>query len=397
MIVRHRFWHAALVAVACVIGETSLAQADWAACQSKPTRACILDEAMRGDSGPLAGKDRLDVLIQAGAILHPEYGTPADLAEASRLAQSTPNVGAVNYALLAIKGLVATNQKQQAIDLVGSLTGATQLLAIRELARGLAKADDVDTALTLTERLQPPLDRVEAIRNTIATEAAKALADDGKIEKALTVIADQRYATDYDMADMQAAIGQAYAKRGDAKTAREFFDRAQKNIDAARRFAVGARPDMSFRFATMRLLALRGDGEGLRAALQQVPPDTDPSASYERSNGYRRLLGVLLETKQLQPAIDVAKALATPAEKDGAIAGITSRQASDGQLKEARATFALLTDPGETPARLVALRAIAGGSAKAGDVTAALEIVTQISQPLARRATLFAIARVMPQ
>jgi hypothetical protein len=65
-------------------------------------------------------------------------------------------------------------------------------------------------------------------------------------------------------------------------------------------------------------------------------------------------------TQRLHAHGDVAKALATPAEKDGAIAGITCRQASDGQLKEARATFALLTDPGETPARLVALRAIAG-------------------------------------
>ena len=52
-----------LSAVFCLAGSVSMAHADWAACQSKPTCACLLEEALRGDGGTqLAGKNRLDVL-----------------------------------------------------------------------------------------------------------------------------------------------------------------------------------------------------------------------------------------------------------------------------------------------------------------------------------------------
>src|SRR5215471_21061128 len=76
-----------LAAATCWIGWTATAHADWAACQRKPTRACLLEEALRGDGAPLAGKDRLDVLIFAGAVIHPEYLTAADIDEALRLAK----------------------------------------------------------------------------------------------------------------------------------------------------------------------------------------------------------------------------------------------------------------------------------------------------------------------
>jgi hypothetical protein len=81
-----------LAAATCWIGWAATADdavsADWAACQRKPTRACLLEEALSRDGAPLAGKDRLDVLVFAGAIIHPEYATAADIAEAVRLAKA---------------------------------------------------------------------------------------------------------------------------------------------------------------------------------------------------------------------------------------------------------------------------------------------------------------------
>jgi hypothetical protein len=70
---------------------------------------------MLGDYGPLTGKDRLDVLIQGGVLGHPEYATPSDIAEAQRLARSISNISALNYAYLAIHGLISANQMQPAI------------------------------------------------------------------------------------------------------------------------------------------------------------------------------------------------------------------------------------------------------------------------------------------
>ncbi len=96
----------AAAAIGCWTAWGSTAHADWVSCQNKPTRDCLLEEAFRGDGAPLTGKDRLDVMIQGGAIIHPEYAAALDIAEAQRLAQSTGNIIGLNYALLAIRGLV---------------------------------------------------------------------------------------------------------------------------------------------------------------------------------------------------------------------------------------------------------------------------------------------------
>jgi hypothetical protein len=61
-----------VAAITCWIGWGS-AHADWATCQNKPTRACLLEEAFRGDSGPLTGKERLDVLVQGGREPRPTW------------------------------------------------------------------------------------------------------------------------------------------------------------------------------------------------------------------------------------------------------------------------------------------------------------------------------------
>lgn len=198
---------------------------------------------------------------------------------------------------------------------------------------------------------------------------------------------------------MQAAVGQAYAKRGDSKAAKDFFDRAENSLESARQAAVGPGPQLQLRYASIRLLALRGDGDALKAALQQAASDTsaqDQRASYERTMGGRRVINALIETKQFQTALEVAKSLTPVTEGDSVLAGIIGALAVDGRTSDARAALALMAD-GETPARLVALRSLAMAAAKSGDVASALQIAAQIQVPAARRATLFVIARAMPQ
>src|ERR1700742_2605300 len=170
-----------VAAATCWIGWGPAAHADWATCQAKPARACLLEEALRGDNGPLTGKGRLDVLVQGGALSHPDVITSVDTAEAQKLTQASPNITSLYYAYLAIHGLIATNQKQQAINLIAALAtpGQTlslsglQTLAINDVATELVKAGDVETALTLADRVQPPLDpkAVPQVRQSVVVAA----------------------------------------------------------------------------------------------------------------------------------------------------------------------------------------------------------------------------------
>jgi hypothetical protein len=77
-------------AIICWIGWGSTARADWASCRSKPTRSCLLDEALRGGDGQLTGKERLDVMALTGYRTHPDYLTNADIDEAKRQLISQP-------------------------------------------------------------------------------------------------------------------------------------------------------------------------------------------------------------------------------------------------------------------------------------------------------------------
>ena len=87
-------------AVVCLAGLGSSAHADWTACQSKPSRACLLQEALGSGGAPLAGKDRLDVLIQGNATSQPGFVTAADIDEALRQAKSNIIGKAYPYAVL---------------------------------------------------------------------------------------------------------------------------------------------------------------------------------------------------------------------------------------------------------------------------------------------------------
>ena len=390
-------------AISC-IGCASAARADWAGCQSKPTRACVFEEALRGDSGPLTGKDRLDVLIQGGALSHPDAITAGDVAEAQGLAQAARNITGYYYSLLAIQGLVAANQKQQAIDLVTGFTGALQTLSITELVKDLVKAGDTETALALPDRMQPPPDPKArpGIQNAAVVTTARTLAETGKTDQALSFIAAQNYLTDSDRADLQAAVALAFAKKGDTKRAQATFDQAQGSLDSAQRSAAGRRPELLLRIASIRLLALRGQGDAAINALQQYRPSIDTVApdaltDYDRSQGYQRIVAALLEGKQPDAALTLAKSLTPDATKEAAVTAVAIWYANNGRLADARTLLSSMPNTQETATRVAILRNVAIASAKGGDIASALRLANELHTPLNRRGTLFAIALALPQ
>jgi hypothetical protein len=139
-------------AIGCWVALGSTAEADWASCQSKPTRGCLLEEALRGESGPLTGKDRLDVLIEAGALDHLNYATAGDFKEAQRLAKDpTPSALRLRYLYLAIRGLAANKEWQDAFDLVASSND--QQLGFGELTRALVKAGMPDRVVPFGKQM----------------------------------------------------------------------------------------------------------------------------------------------------------------------------------------------------------------------------------------------------
>jgi hypothetical protein len=389
----------ALVAAVCLAG--SAANADWTACQRHPTRACLLEEALRGDGAPLAGKDRLDILILAGAIAHPEYATAADLDEAVRQAQSTPN--GYNYANLAVQGLVAENRQQQAADLVASLHGPIQHLAIHWLARALAKAGDFDAIAALFDRMAPILDSSARydLKHIRVVESVKAAADAGKVEDALLIMmsiqAEYPPFPDVEVADMQTVVAQAYVGRGDIKKAQRLLDLAQQRLEKAQHNVVAPGGAETIRFMLISLSGLRGDAAAVRTALQQLPPEsTDRSAANLRNQGYQQVVAALLKNKQFPLALEVAKSAPAPA-RDQALLMVNTENAANGRIDDARAVMSSFSEKMDPKTRAIAVRNVAVAMVKAGKLAAAVEMAAQASDPVGRRAVLFAIAQALPQ
>jgi len=391
---------AVLAIVFCWAHWVSTAHADWATCRSKPTRNCLVEEALHGDAAPLAGKDRLDVLIQADAYNHVEYATSADIEEAQR--QATPTPVGYGYAILAIRGLVAANHTQRAADLVASFHGPIQSVAFLELTRTLAKAGDVDTAAALLDRIGPALDATTRgyLGQTRVVETVKALAEVGKIEDALPLVISARGFPEVDVAQMQMTVAQAYAKRGNTKTAQSLFNVAGQTLEEGRRYAFGSAAD-AFQAASISLSALRGDVEAVRAGLQQLqsPPAENPAmdriAANNRGQYYQRIVYSLLQTKQFPLALEVAKS-APDSIRDATLALVNSISAANGRIGEARTALALLGDNVAPKVRAVAVRNIAVAMAKAGNLIPAVEMAEQVTDPTCRKGALFAIAQTLP-
>jgi hypothetical protein len=392
---------AVLCVVSCLVLWASTAQADWKACQSKPTRGCVLEEALRGEGGPLAGKDRLDVVVRAGAYRHVEYAGAADIDEALRQAKSAPN--GYTYASIAIHGLVAANQKQQAVDFVASYRGPLLNAIFIELTRSLAKAGDVDTAAALLDRIAPTLDAATRTRlgQTRAIESVKALAEAGKTDDALpamiSVLADVPVS---DLAEMEMAVGAAYAERGGTAIAQRYFDLAGRALEKAGLSAYGSGAE-SLRFASISLAALRGDTEAVRTALQplQLPAEgaaADRLVVFQRAQGFQRVVSALLKAKQFAFALEVAKS-APGYARDSGLAAVAVVAASNGRIDDARAALGSFGDKADPNLRGMSASNLAAALVKAGKLAPAIEMAEKVGDPVSRKAVLFAIAQAMPQ
>jgi pentatricopeptide repeat protein len=386
-----------VAAATCWIGWVSSAHADWAACQRKPTRACLLEEALRGEGGPLVGKDRLDVLIQGGAIAHPEYVTAADIDEAVRLA-TTP--AGYNYASLAIQGLVAANRTQQAADLVASFPArsATLNLGFSQLVRALARAGDFETAHAVLDRMVPALE--PAMRGMLDharfVQSVRTLAELGRTEDALLVMMTQKDSSGLDVAEMWMTMAQAYLVRGETARARRVLEAAAQILDKDQPYALGTNAEIN-RWSLICVSALRGDAVAVRTALQQLGPEpTDQLVIRYRREGHQRLLVSLLKTKQFPLALEVAKA-APDAVRDQELLQVNAENALDGRIDDARAVMTLFTEKTGPAYRAGAVRNVALALLKAGKVTEAVDMAAQVSDLTQRKGMLFAMAQALPQ
>jgi hypothetical protein len=392
---------AAVATVVCLAVWGGSARADWTACQRQPTRACLLDEALRADGAPLAGKDRLEVLNVAGAAVHPEYATASDIDEALRQAKPTP--AEFRYAALAIRWLVAAKRQQQAADLVASFRGPFQHLALLEFIRASAKADDLDAAGAFIDRMTPTLEQIErgGVKLLRTVEFTKAAAEAGKINEALLILMsvqvdNQFFFPDFQFAEMEMAVAAAYARRGDATKAQRLLVLAGQGLEKARTH-FGANATELVRFSLISLSALRGDAEAVRTALRQPAPDpTDRSAMYSRGQGYQRVVNSLLQTRQFALALEVAKA-APDSARDASLLLVNGETAANGRIDDARAVLTLFSDKMEPKTRAIAVRNVAVAMAKAGKLDDALKLAAQEGDPVGRRAILFAIAEALPQ
>ena len=119
---------------------------------------------------------------------------------------------------------------------------------------------------------------------------------------------------------------------------------------------------------------------------------------YERSSqGYQRVVRALLDAKQSEAALNVANSIASDSTKSAALDAIVFWDMTNGRLANAREVLSSLNNTLQTAAQLAILRNQAVSSAKEGDIASALRLVGELHNPSIRRATLFAIARVLPQ
>jgi tetratricopeptide (TPR) repeat protein len=379
--------------VPCLLAAwSSAAHADWAACQHKPTRACLLDEAWRSDNGPLTGKDRLDVLIVTDYRNHPEYLTTADINEAKRQIASKPtsSPGLVwAYFNVAATALVAANRVEEAFDLISSLDGNMRAYALDQLTAVLIKADQLDEVPTYGRRM---LADPRGLFNT----AVNTLAERGKIEQALAFMALD-LASNPNEEEMLAAVGIAYAKRGDTKMAARFYDKLQSELDRRAPSTLQDYDVMDLRFARICLQALRGDMEGAKAALATLPPvsgNANDRVETNRFIGYQKLVGLLLQLDRQEDAREIAKS-APERFRPVILPPAAFWDSNHGRIDDIRTILALVGDNVDPRRRGGLLRSLPVATAKSGDVASAVAAASQATDPVWHRDILFEVAQTM--
>ncbi|MBR0707131.1 MULTISPECIES: hypothetical protein [Bradyrhizobium] len=385
-------YFAAAAAIVGWITWGSTARADWASCQSKPTRTCLLEEALRGDQGPLVGKERLDVLALTNYRSHPQYLTAADIDEAKRQLMSQPASQPASrwqYFAVAATGLIAADQVQEALDLISDLDAGWRNNALSEVIRALIKADKLDDIPVFGRPM------VADPRHVFKT-AVTMLAEQGKIEQALAFSA--LYPAGAPDADTLEALGVAYAKRGDQKMAARFYDKAQSVVEQRAPGVVQDHTDMELRFDRIILRAARGDTDGVKAALKELPAVSDKPSNWveiNRNAGYQRLIVMLLRLDNPRMAADIANS--TPQRyRPFSLLNIAFWDAEHGRLEETREVQTFLKDETDPNIHQSLLRALAVATARSGDVTAAIPIAEQVSDPVRRRAVIFELSESLP-
>lgn len=370
----------------------SAASADWASCQSAPTRSCLLDEALDGEHGQLSGKERLDVIALTGYRNHPEYLAPEDIEEAKRQGMSRPALPPTlrwQYFSLAATGLIAANRTQEAFDLMSELDPPWVGNALNEMIRALVKADRLDEIPVFGRpMLADP-------RNVFST-AAKMLAEQGKIEQALVFVA-LNPAGPPDL-DLLTSLGVAYAKRGDSKMAARFYDRAQSSVESQKVYAVQDDTVMELGLKLIAVRAARGDIDGARAALKELPTGSGkPSDRIEitRNLGYQRLVGLLLWLENPEAALEIAKSGLEPYRTLNVLV-VALWDGEHGRSDETRAIRPLLGDNVDPKIRGTFQRALAIAAAKSGDVISAVALASETDDPAKRRATMLELAHGLP-
>lgn len=108
------------------------------------------------------------------------------------------------------------------------------------------------------------------------------------------------------------------------------------------------------------------------------------------------MVAALLDAKQPEAALTLAKSVTPDATKDAALAAVGAWYASNDRLGDARTMLLSMSSTPETTARVAVLRNVAIYSAKAGDVASALKLVGEIRNLQNRRGTLFAMAHMLP-
>jgi tetratricopeptide (TPR) repeat protein len=384
-----------LATAAAIVGWISwgsTASADWASCRSKPTRTCLLDEALGGDHGQFVGKERLDVLALTSYRSHPEYLTTADIDEAKLQLMSKPAPQPAlrwQYFTLAATGLIATDRVQEALDLIPVLDDGWRNNALNEVIRALIKADRLDD-IPLFGR--PMLADPRYVYST----AAKVLAEQGKIEQALAFAALNPAGEP--SADMLQALGVAYARRGDHKMAARFYDKVQSYVTQRAPSVVQDHTAIELRFDQILLQAARGDADGTRAALKELPAVSDKPSNWveiNRNAGYQKLIVLLLQLDNPGVAIDVARS-SPERYRPYDILLVALWDAEHGRLDESREIMSSLGDATDPKVREALLRGIAIATAKSGDVTAAVAMAEQVSDPVRHRAIMFELAQSLP-
>jgi tetratricopeptide (TPR) repeat protein len=370
----------------------SAARADWASCRSKPTRTCLLDEALRDDQGQLTGKARLDVLALTSYRSHPEYLTTADIDEAKRQFMSQPAsqpAARWPFFTLAATGLIAADRVQEALDLMSELDAGWRNNALSEVIRALIKADKLDDIPVFG---RPML----ADPRFVFSTAAKMLAEQGKIEQALAFAALNP--AGQPSPDMLQALGVAYARRRDHKMATRFYDKVQSYVTQRAPSVVQDGTAMELRFDQIVLQAARGDADGARAALKELPAMSEKPTDWveiNRNAGYQKLIALLLQLDNPGVAIDVARS-SPERYRPYDILLVALWDAEHGRLDESREIMSSLGDATDPKVREALLRGIAIATAKSGDLTAAVAMAEQVSDPVRHRAIMFELAQSLP-